>query len=89
MFKPVIKSNGSAAAAAAAAHSNAAAAAHSNAAAAAAHSSALLDVYLKAQAPQLPVSTGLSPLQSMKRERPNDVLKSTLDMGTLPPHVKF
>ena len=72
MFKPVIKSNGSAAAVAAAA------AAQSSAAA---HSSALLDVYLKAQGPQMPVSSGLSPLQNMKRERPSDVLKTTLDMG--------
>lgn len=71
MFKPVIKSNGSAAAVAAAA------AAQSSAAA---HSSALLDVYLKAQGPQMPVSSGLSPLQNMKRERPSDVLKTTLDM---------
>ena len=45
------------------------------------HNSALLEAYFKSQAgPQIP-STGLSPLPSVKRDRPTEVIKPGIEMG--------
>ena len=44
------------------------------------HNSALLEAYFKSQAPQLP-SAGLSPLPSVKRDRPTEVIKPGIEMG--------
>ncbi|KAL5260380.1 hypothetical protein ACHWQZ_G010488 [Mnemiopsis leidyi] len=43
------------------------------------HNSALLEAYFKSQAPQLP-SAGLSPLPSVKRDRPTEVIKPGIEM---------